>query len=82
MWQKENTTNGAGDLLFINNVNRRGTGSRTSNNTANVLQIFVWGASLRGQYTMSSFMVSKILDNTAQQTAMYNFIRLINNNAF
>jgi hypothetical protein len=82
MWQKENTTNGVGDLLFINNVNRRGSGSRASNNTANVLQIFVWGASLRGQYTMNSFIISKILDNTAQQTGVYNYIKSINNNAF
>ncbi len=60
------------------------TAGTISTQAINNIGIFGFGAGTGANYngTINSLIITKVADNSTQQTEMYNYIRSINNNAF
>jgi hypothetical protein len=74
--------NGASTTIQNNN-GLAATGNAGANGTSNqFLELFKAGATISGNITMSTFILSQSANSAGQRTAIYTYIRSINNNAF
>ena len=72
--------NGLTSTIDVNNV--LSASGATGTNNLGGLYLFARQSSTFGMVSIRTFVISNSVDNATRKTAMYNYIRSINNNAF